>query len=79
LGRVDLQASPRLLRPFLSWYFAFFRIPNKAPYHFVYKVSQKIYVAEKKVVLAEYTHLNLDYELKEDLVITILIQRTPID
>jgi hypothetical protein len=43
-------------------YFAFFCIPNKALYYFVYKVGRKMYVTDKTAVLAEYAHLNLDYE-----------------
>ena len=36
-------------------------------------------MANKIAVLAEYTHLNLDYDLKEDLVIAIRIQRAPVE
>ena len=52
---------------------------NKVPRHFAHKVGRKIYVADKIAVLAEYTHLNLDYDLKEDLVIAIRIQRAPVE
>ena len=80
VGRVSWPPSfSEATTPLLVLVFAFFHIPNKALCHFAHKVGRKIYIAEKIAVLAEYTHLNLDYDLKEDLVIAIRIQRAPIE